>query len=53
MHLLHAFFEVIGILIGILITLFFLLGMTDLIDVSIRIGPPGQNAKIRKALDKE
>ena len=49
MFWIHAFFEAIGILV----VLGYLLGTTDLVDFSLRIGPPGQNAKIRNALDQE
>lgn len=49
MRWIHIFFEVIGILV----VLGYLLGMTDVVDFSLHIGPPGQNVKIRNALDKE
>ena len=45
----HALFEAIGILV----VLGYLLGLTELVDFSLRIGSPGQNAKIRNALDQE
>jgi hypothetical protein len=50
MFWIHAFFEAIGILIAI----GYLLGLTDLIDFYLHLGPPGTVAKITAALnDKE